>query len=203
MIKKTQDIQKKVAEKIPKAINKVVKRSDIKEDLPVPRITTKNVAEHREDVLKGARKFIIPLQQTRKRIVAISVALFLVAVLIFSVSTVFVLYRQQSTSKTAYQLTKVIPYPVARIGSKFVSYENYLFELRHYIHYYENQQQLSFKSESGQDQLQNYKNRALNKVINDAYIKQIAKQKNISVSEAEVDQRIRIAREQNRLGGSD
>lgn len=193
----------KATVKVPEQLNKLQKRPTIDETTVVPRITTQNVAEHREDVLKGARKFILPLQTSKNRIVAISIGVFLLAILIFAATTVALLYRSQSTSRPMYQLTRVIPYPVARIGSTFVAYENYLFELRHYIHYYENQQELSFESEAGQDQLNDYKKRALDKVVNDAYVKDIAEENNISVTEAEVDEQIRIAREQNRLGSSD
>lgn len=200
---KLKSAMNKATEKVPEQLNKLQKKQTIDETTKVPRITTQNVAEHREDILKGARKFILPLQATKNRIVAVSIIVFLLAIFIFAATTVTLLYRNQSTSQPMYQITRVIPYPVARIGSTFVAYENYLFELRHYIHYYENQQELSFESEAGRDQLNDYKKRALDKVVNDAYVKQIAEEQGITVSEAEVDEQIRIAREQNRLGSSD
>lgn len=169
----------------------------------VPRITSENVAEHREDVLGGARKYIYPLQHSKHRIVILSTTLFLVAIFTFSAVTVLFLYRLQTTSGFMYQVTKVVPFPIARTGGTFISYENYLFELEHYIHYYENQQQLSFDTEAGKAQLESYKQRAIDKVINDAYIKMLAEEQGITVSDQEVDEQIRIAREQNRLGGSD
>lgn len=40
-----------------------------------------------------------------------------------------------------YRIAQIVPFPVARVkGVGFVSDESYLFELRHYIHYYETQQ---------------------------------------------------------------
>ncbi len=82
-----------------------------------------------------------------------------------------------------------------------MSYEDYLFELRHYIHYFENQQELDFSSQSGKDQLKEQKKRALDQVINETYIKKIAKEKGITVSSAEIDKQIELLRSQNRLGG--
>ncbi len=199
--KKIRDVVSSATKKMPDVGSKLQRRSD--DEATVPQITTQNVADHREEVLKGARRFIVPLQESRKRIVNFSVALVLLVVLIFSISSVVILYRNQSTSKSVYQLTKIIPFPVARIGATFVEYENYLFELRHYIHYYENKQELDFDSEAGQAQLAEYKKRALDKVVNDAYVKKIAAENDISVSDEEVDEQIRIAREQNRLGSSD
>lgn len=106
------------------------------------------------------------------------------------------LYRRQSTSDFMYQITKVLPFPVARTGNTFIAYENYLFELRHYIHYYETQQKLSFESEAGRDQLAAYKKRALDEVVSLAYARIIAEERGVSVSSKEIDEQIRIAREQ-------
>lgn len=192
MKKKIQDLRRRRQEK-----------KESKADASVPRITNENVAQHREDVLSGARKYIYPLQHSKHRIVLLSTSIFLVVVLLFSVSTVLLLYRFQSTSGIMYGITRVLPFPIARSGSTFIAYENYLFELNHYTYYYENQQQLSFETEAGRDQLNSYKERAINKVVNDAYVKIIAREKGLSVSVQEVDEQIRIAREQNRLGGND
>lgn len=169
----------------------------------IPKITNENVAEHREEILSGARKYIYPLQHSKHRIVILTTSLVVATILIFAASTVYLLYRKQSSSSFMYQVSKVIPYPVARTGNTFIAYENYLFELRHYIHYYETQQKLSFETEAGQDQLAAYKKRALQDVVDLAYTKMIAREKGISVSATEVDDQIRIAKEQKRLGSSE
>lgn len=192
-----------VKKKIQKLRETRLARREQKEDKKLTRITNENLAKHREDVLSGARKYIYPLQHSKHRVVILSISLFLATVLIFSIVSVLFLYRFQTTSNFWYQVTRVVPFPIARTGSTLIAYENYLFELGHYIHYYENQQQLSFETEAGQAQLASYKGRALDKVINDAYIKQIAEEQGIGVNEQEVDEQIRIAREQNRLGSSD
>jgi PPIC-type PPIASE domain/SurA N-terminal domain len=178
-------------------------KKEIKIDGSMPRITNDNVAEHREDVLSGARKYIYPLQHSKHRIIILSTTIVLVMIFAFSMYSVLMLYRLQTTSLFMYQVSRVIPFPIARTGSTFVAYENYLFELNHYIHYYENQQQLSFDTEAGQAQLASYKERTINKVINDAYVKDIAKEIGVSVDESEIDEQIRIAKEQNRLGSSE
>jgi len=196
-------LQTKVSDKVASIKDVRLRKKDDKAHAAVPRITNENVAEHREDTLSGARKYIYPLQHSKHRIVVLTTSLFLAALLVFSVTSVLLLYRFESTSGFTYQVTRVVPFPIARTGSTFVSYENYLFELNHYVHYYENQQQLSFETEFGQDQLNEYKSRALDKIINDAYVKRIAGELGISVSDAEVDEQIRIARELNRLGGDE
>ena len=176
------------------------KNKDIASE-PIPRITTENIHEHREVVLGGAKKFVYPLKHSRHKIVIISVSIFVALFVGFMSYILLSLYKFQDTSKFTYQVTKILPLPIARVGGSFVSYEDYLFELRHYIHYFENQQELDFSSQSGQDQLKEQKKRALDQVINETYIKKIAKEKGITVSSAEIDKQIELLRSQNRLGG--
>lgn len=169
----------------------------------LPRITNETVAEHREEMLHSARKFIYPLKHTRTRIVKISVTLFIVLLVVFVGFVLVSLYKVQSASTFIYGVTRVVPLPVAKAGSSWVSYESYLFELRHYKHYYETQQQVDFQSDSGKDQLTEFKKQALDQVINDAYVKQLAAKNNVSVTNQEVDDAVRLLREQNRLGNND
>lgn len=178
-------------------------KKEQRENGNVPKITNENVAEHREEILSGARKYIYPLQHSKHRIVLWTTILVIAAVLTMTTTLVILFYRQQSSSRFMYQVSKVVPFPVARIGGDLVAYENYLFELRHYIHYYETQQGLSFETEAGRDQLTSYKKRALDDVVNLAYTKQIASELDVRVTDEEINEQIRIAREQNRLGSSD
>lgn len=169
----------------------------------VPFITNETVAEHREEVLKGARKYIYPLQHSKHKIVLISSGIFATVVIALFSYGAAALYKFQTTSTFVYRLTQVVPFPVARVQGHMVAYESYLFELRHYMHYYENQQKLSFKTVEGKQRLQSYKQQALDSVINDAYIKELAEKNKVSVSSREVDQEIAVVKAQNRLGTSD
>lgn len=176
------------------------RRTEVTSSAVVPLITNETIAEHREEVLSGARKYIYPLQHSKHRIVLISSAIFIVTLLSLFTYGVVALYKLQTTSTFVYSITQVVPFPVAKKKGNYISYESYLFELRHYMHYYETQQKLSFKTQEGQQQLADYKRRALDRVVNDAYVKELAKKNNISVSNQEVDAEIDIVRQLNRLG---
>lgn len=182
------------------------KKETGKEIIPtssMPRVTNETVAEHREEVLSSARKYIYPLQHSKHKIVVFTVSIVLVALVVFFTYSTVALYRLQSTSSFLYKTTQVIPFPVARQGNRFIAYENYLFEVRRYMHFQENQQQLDFSTEVGSGQLDEYKRRAMDKVINDAYIKQLAKENDISVSDTEVEDQITLLRSLELLGSSD
>ena len=178
------------------------KKTDDTEKAVDSRITKETISQHREEILGGARKYIYPLRHSKRRLIIISLSLLTVAIVGFFAYSITALYKLQDTSMFMYRVTKVVPFPIARTGSNFVLYKDYLFEINHYTHYYRTQQQLDFKSDAGQRQLAEFKKRALNQVINDSYMKKIAKEKGITVSDKEVNDQIEVVRSQNRLGGS-
>lgn len=197
---------KKKAHKLVSHAKKRMPRRNAKQPIGAngaPRITNETVAEHRDEVLASARKYIYPLQHSRHRIVTISIVIFILAVVAFFSYTLLALYKFHATSTFMYRVTQVIPFPVAKAGPSFVAYENYLFEVRRYAHYYQTQQNVDFSTKAGKSQLDDFQKRALDGVINDAYVKQLAKKNNVSVSRADVNAQIALLRSQNRLGGSD
>jgi len=179
------------------------KRAENEPPKTVPKITNTAIPEHREEVLSSARKFIYPLQHSKHKIVLISVTLVIAALIAFFTYATISLYRLGSSSNFMYKVTQIVPFPIARVGRDFVAYENYLFELRRYKHYYETQQKLDFDSESGQQQLEEFERRALDRVVTLAYVKKLAKEKGITVSDKEVEEQITLLRDQNRLGNGD
>lgn len=168
----------------------------------VPRITNETLTEHREEVLGSARKYIYPLQHSRHSIVKISVSLIALVLVIFFAITGIELYKLQATSGFFYDVVSVIPLPVAKTGSHYVSYESYLFELRRNMHYYQTQQQATFKGKDGRAQLQRLKQQAMAQVVQDAYVKQLAKQNGVSISNQAVNNEIAVLKAENRLGSS-
>lgn len=168
----------------------------------VPKITTENIGEHREEVLKGARKYIYPLAHSKRRIIAVTVTVMVAAVVALLVYCSLALYKFYQYNTFVYRVTQVVPFPIARAGSRFVDYENYLFELRRYVHYYQQQQQRDFAG-ADRGQLIDFRKQALADVIDQAYIKQLASQNHVGVSDKEVNQRLAEVRDQNRLGGND
>lgn len=183
---------------VPKRFKRVKGEERIQEAFEnIPRITNETVAEHREDVLRGARKYKYPLAHSKHRIVIISTGLLAVAVVGFFIYSITALYKLQDSSGFIYRVTQVVPFPVAKAGGNYVAYENYLFELRRYEHYYQSQQQVDFSTQSGKDQLNSYKPKALDEVIQDAYVKQLASQNGVSVSSADLNAELASLQAQN------
>jgi hypothetical protein len=191
---------KAIVPPVPKRFKKQNIQDQTEEALQnVPRITNETVAEHREEILRGARKYMYPLEHSKHKIVIITSALILLALITFFITSAVELYKVQSTSKVTYRITQVIPFPVAKAGKHFILYENYLFELRRYMYYYQSQQQVDFSSDSGKRQLVAYKPKAMERVIQDAYVKELAEKHGIRVSNSEVADAVALLRAQNML----
>ena len=167
-----------------------------------PRITTETIAEHREEVISSARKYIYPLQHSKHRILLISTTVIIASIIGFFAYCVVALYRLHTNSTFLYRVTQVLPFPVAKAGKDYVAYENYLFELRHYTHYYQSQLKIDFSSTTYKAQLEAFEKQALDKVVSDAYIKQLAEKYKITISDKEVEDQIAVVRDQNRLGSN-
>lgn len=168
----------------------------------VPKITNETVAEHREEILSKARKYIYPLRHSKYKIVRMSIAIFLTVLIVFLGFVSLELYKFQATSSFIYGVTEVIPFPVAKIGPYWVPYKNYLFELRRNMHYYQTQQAANFNTSSGRTQLNRLKQQAMAQVIQQAYVERLAKQYHVTVSNRAVNNEITLLQKENRLGAS-
>jgi len=183
---------------VPKRFKKVKGEERIQEAFEnIPRITNETVAEHREDVLKGARKYKYPLAHSKHRIVIVSTGLIIFAVVAFFAYTCLELYKFQTSSAFMYRVTQVVPFPVAKAGKQFVAYENYLFELRRYEHYYQTQQRVNFGDNNGKRQLDSYKPKALDEAVQTAYVRQLARLHHVSVSNSELNDEMAALQAQN------
>lgn len=189
-------------EKKPK---KSKKSDNADEDGPAPRITSDTVAEHREQVLSGARRFIYPLQQSRNRVVIIS-SIIITAVFIGSIIfSGLLLYRYQSTSNFAYKVSQIVPFPVAKVDGSYIPYEDYLFELSYALFYYENydQEGVDIESSEGEQLVRELKIQALDKIKLDKIAKKLAYEQGIEVTAEEVQRQIEVIRNQGGIGDSD
>ena len=169
----------------------------------LPRITNETVAEHREEVLSSARKYIYPLSHSKRRVIVITSGLLVLVIVLFFTFCTLALYKFKSTSTFIYGVTQVVPFPVAKAGPSWISYESYLFELRHSMHYYQVQQKEDFTTKAGKNHLASLEQASLNQVTQDAYVKQLASKNHVSVSPTEVNNQVTLLRSQNRLGSSD
>lgn len=163
------------------------------------RITNETVAEHRERILAGGRRFKYPVQYARIKLIRNTVIIVVVALGLFSFVTWWQLYPAQSTNEFFYRVTRLIPLPVASIQGEQVPYSYYLLTLRSAMHFLATNNNTNFDTDDGKRQLNYLKRGALDDAIEYAFATKLARENHISVTDQEVEAFYKKILQQNRL----
>lgn len=163
------------------------KRRDKADSAAPARITNETVAEHRERILAGGRRFKYPMQYARHRLVFNTIIITIVALIIVIAVGWWQLYLVQNTNTFFYRVTRTLPLPVASVDSETVRYGDYLMYYNSSAHYLQRSEQLNLQSEDGKRQLDFVKRKSMDTVISDAYAAKIARERNITVDTGRID----------------
>ena len=151
------------------------------------RITNETVAEHRERILAGGRRFKYPVQYARHRLVFNTIIVTVVALLLIAGLGWWQLYIVQNNSAFFYRATRVLPLPVASVDGQAVRYSDYLMYYNSSVHYLQQSEQVNIQSEDGRRQVDYIKRKSMDNVIADAYAEKRANELGISIDSARVD----------------
>ena len=160
------------------------------------RITNETVAQHREKILAGGRKFKYPVQYAQHKLIINTIIISFIALILLIGVAWQQLYVAQNTGAFFYRLTQLIPLSVAAIDGESVHYRDYLMQYRSSIHWIESKSQsgpFNNNSDNSKRQADHFKRQSLDRAIENAYAQKIANQKNITVSEDEIDKFINNA----------
>ena len=161
------------------------------------RITNDTVAQHREKVLAAGRKHKYPIQYTKRRLVWITMFVSLAILAIFVGLGWAQLYLWKDTSDIAYRITKILPLPVANIDGENANYSDYLLYHRSSLAVLQTQGQSDQK-----DKVKFYQNQSINKALEVAYAKRLARENNITVDDNKVQDLIKKQQESSKLSQS-
>jgi hypothetical protein len=150
------------------------------------RITNETVAEHREKILAGGRKFKYPHQYVRHKLVITALAIAAITLLILGIIGWWQLYVVQNTSEFMYRLTRVVAVPVASVDGEQVRYSDYLMRYRSQELWLTTKGQMNLKDADGERQLGYIKRNVLDGVIADAYAAKQARALGVSVNGQDV-----------------
>jgi hypothetical protein len=162
------------------------KRERAKQAVPA-RITNETVAEHRERILAGGRRFKYPMQYARHKLVFNTIIVTLVTLVLVVIIGWWQLYLVQNSSSFFYRVARVLPLPVAAVDGENVRYSSYLMYLNSSTHYLQQSEQVNLSSEDGKRQLDYYKRKNMDNAIADAYADKLAREMNITISDKDVD----------------
>ncbi len=172
-----------------------IKRNKKTADTSPSRITNETVAEYRERVLAGGRRFKYPLQYSRHKLVFNTIIISATVLVVLIFLGWWQLYVAKNTGEFMYRVTKVVSVPVAVIEGQQVPYSDYLMKYRSAIHYLEQKEQVNLKTDDGKRQIEYVREQAMEDAIADAYALKLAKELDLSVSEAELDEFLKAQRQ--------
>ncbi len=176
----------------------LLKRKDKRQSKKLPaRITNDTVAQHREKVLAAGRKHKYPIQYTRRRLVWVTMFVSVAILVIFVGLGWTQLYMWKDTGDIAYRITKIIPLPVATIDGENAEYSDYLLYHRSSLAVLQGQGQSDQK-----DKVKFYQNQSIDKALEVAYAKKLARENNITVDDQKVQALINKQQESSKLSQS-
>lgn len=158
------------------------------------RITNETVAEHRERILAGGRRFKYPVQYARHRLVINAIIIGVTALILVICLVWWQLYPLQNTSTFFYRITRVVPLPVATVDGAPVRYSDYLVGFRSQEHYTIHIEGTDLYQKEYKQQLDFFKRRALDNAIADTYAAKVAQERDITISDKQVDEALKRQR---------
>ena len=150
------------------------------------RITNETVAEHRERILAGGRKFKYPHQYVRHRLVINAIIIAVIVVVGSSLLIWQQLFYAQNTSDFMYRLTRVAPIPVGSVDGEQMRYSDYLMRYRSQELWLSTKGQLNLTGADGKRQLDFIKREVINGVALDTFAAKKARDLKVTVSDDEV-----------------
>lgn len=168
-------------------MKKILSKRRSKQEVPPSRITNETVAEHREKILAGGRRFKYPIQYARHRLVIVTVSLAIVTLVLLGVFGWWRLYVAQSNNPILYRVTQIIPIPVASVDGQAVRYSDYLMYYNSSIHFLQKSEQLVLDSEDGRRQAAFQKRQNLDIAIRNAYAEKLAKELGVVVEPEQLE----------------
>lgn len=170
-----------------KILNKLRKPSARKQAVAPARITNDTVAEHRQRVIAGGRKFKYPIQYARHKLVINTIIISILALILIVALGWWQLYSAQNTSGFMYRVTRVLPLPVASVDGDQVRYSDYLMSYRGEEYYLSKKNQENMTPEDKARQLDYIKRQAIDGAVASTFAAKVAREKDITVTGDELD----------------
>lgn len=174
-----------------KLLNKL-KRTKASAETKPARITTKTVEQHRREILDSAKKFKYPVQYEKHRLVINATLVVLVFVVVFFATILWRIYRSDDTGVFIYKISQVIPFPIGKIEDESILLSDYLAYYRSSWHYHQAKEQKNTDKDIESKLQAEYKQQAFDNAAKMAYAKKLARQHQISISQAEIDEDLQL-----------
>lgn len=178
---------------------------------------TDDVHSERNEVLSAGQRFVRPLTLNPVKSLKITLAIIAGLVVAAIVTLAVLIYGFRSDGDIVYRVSRIVPLPAACIdgsrqlvpypslcaGGSMISYGDYLFELRSLKKMSQNpagaeeEEEIDFTTEEGQEQLRELRTLAQLEAQRKLFIRQLAKERDVSVSDEELQEQLESFQEQD------
>lgn len=151
------------------------------------RITNDTVAEHREQILAGGRRFKYPVQYARHKLVRNAAIIAFVSIVVLGALVFQQLYFAQNSSDFIFRITQLLPVPVATVANEPVRYSDYLMQYRASEYWLSKYDEIKLGSEDGKRLLAGIKRKVLDTAEANSYATKLARELGITVTPKDID----------------
>lgn len=152
----------------------------------------------KREVLERGSKHRKPLTLARHRVVKLTARISAAVIVAALILVGLLIYVGKNDGALVYGVSRVVPYPIARVNGDFVSYADYLFEVRSLKNVKANptgpasavQQPVDFSSEEGKAMLKDIQISSLDRAKSKVLVRQLAIEHKVSVSQDELNSAI-------------
>lgn len=163
-------------------------KQNSKENSQLAKITNSTLEAEREEILNNGRKFKYPVQYSKRRLVAVTVIIAAIVALASGILLWRQLYIAQNTGTLIYRISTVLPLPVANVDGENALYSDYLADYRANMNLSQSKAGMLELIKDENTRSNNYKKQAMDNVIRNTYALKIAHEKNITVSDEEINE---------------
>lgn len=149
----------------------------------------------KKEVLERGAKHKKPIMLAKRRVVKLTLSILASVAALFIVAIGLLIYVGKNDGVVVYRTSQIIPFPAAKVNGSFVSYADYLFEVRYRKNIYANptgpasasQEPVDFNTDEGKKLLKEIQASAMDRAKAKAIIKQLASDAGLSVEKDELE----------------
>lgn len=155
---------------------------------------SKELDKAKEEVLERGAKHVRPLSLSRHRVLKLTLGILVALAVAFVAGIGVMIYGFKADNALVYRVSRIVPFPVAKVNSSLVAYSDYLFEVRYNRKIYENpggpasasQQKLDLNAAENQDLLHEIQRGSLDRAKFKTIVKQLARESKVEVTAEEL-----------------
>ncbi len=159
---------------------------------PGQAVTNATLDEYRKKIFAHGRRFVYPVYVAKHRIVFLSLFLVLMLAVVLVAASAAAIYRYRVENDLMYRVSRVVPFPAVRVDGSYGSYREYLLILRSSQAFRSQKDTADQSPTADESQVGELRADALQELKRRVKLKGIARDKDITVSQEEINEQLEV-----------